>query len=297
MSTPDTRYIPAFSINTIITNKDDAYALANGTVNFYSDIDRTTPKEVFRLAGYPNYYFESLGYSLTLSSTGTFIDQDGNPTVPYFFPYASDGSEELYYITCYSEDDIFQFDREAVPYVSTTGDITTELEATNINQVANPQFVETLFGTSKIYTVSGTQTTPIAPGWDLITSGSGTVTVSQQASISATEPTSPPYALQLLSTGLSGTYKLRQRIYQSPKLFYNKYVASSFIVSVSSSSVILLRWEPSNGGSYDLNIDQVAATGTYTSLSDVTYFNQTASIDPGTTGYIDLVFYIPANGS
>lgn len=294
MSTPDTRYIPAFSINTIITNKDDAAALANGTVNFYSDVSRTTPKAVYRLAGYPNYYFESLGYSLTLSSIGTFVDQDGNPVVPYFFPYDASGNEELYYITCYSQNSIFQFDREAVPYLQSSGDVTTQTETTSINQVSNPQFVEKLFeGTNYTYSVTGSQTTPIAPGWDLITSGTGTVQVQQLSNIAATEPTSPPYAMQFLSTGLTGTYKLRQRIYQSPKLFYDKYVASSFIVSVSSTAVILLRFEPSSGGSYDLNIDQVAATGTYTTLSDVTLFNQSASTDPATTGYVDLVFYIP----
>lgn len=295
MSTPDPRYIPAFSINTIITNKDDAYALANGTVEFYSDTNRLQDKQVYRLAGYPNYYFEPLGSTLTLSSIGTFVDQDGDPVVPYFLPYNTAGEEERYYIKCYSEGGVFQFDREAVPYLPSSTDVERQTEFTSINQVSNPQFVEKLFqGTNYTYTVSGNQVTPIAPGWELVTTGSGTVQVQQLSNIAATEPTSPPFAIQLLSSGLASSYELRQRIYQSPKLFYQKYVSSSFVISVSVASDIFLRFEPSNGGSYTLNSDRVAATGGFVPQNNVTYFDQLASTDPGTTGYVDLVFDIPA---
>ena len=38
--------------------------------------------------------------------------------------------------------------------------------------------------TSHIYTVTGSQVTSVAPGWDLVTSGAGTVTVSRVANTS-----------------------------------------------------------------------------------------------------------------
>src|SRR6266404_4935761 len=96
----DTAYIPAFSINTLITNKDTGLPLSGGIVTFYEDDNRVALKDVWQITGdSPDYTFTRLSNPMVLSSIGSFVDDDGNPVVPYFLPYDQDGTEQLYYIT------------------------------------------------------------------------------------------------------------------------------------------------------------------------------------------------------
>ncbi len=118
MSNPiDTRYVPFYNLEQYFVDKDTGEPLSSGVVTFYVDTQRSTAKSVYMISGSsPNYTFTDIGNQLTLSSVGTFVDEDGNPIVVYGYPYDANGDPQLYYVTVYSSDDVFQLDVEATPY-------------------------------------------------------------------------------------------------------------------------------------------------------------------------------------
>ena len=201
-------YIPDFFIETLLIDKVSGEPLSGGIVTFYQDNQRTTLKPVYQITGtYPNYTFTELANPMVLSLVGDFVDSLGNPVVPYFYPYDASGVEERYYITVTNSALVAQFTREAIPYIPDSGSSSTNLTNAE-NTISNPQFTEVLFVDNgpHSYTVTGTNTvTPVAPNWDLITTGTGTVTVTREASISTVAPSNPIYALKIATTGITGT--------------------------------------------------------------------------------------------
>lgn len=296
----NTAYIPLFNLENIFLDKDSGEPLSGGIVTFYEDDQRTTLKPVYQITGTsPSYTFTQLQNPMILSSIGTFVTEDGDPVVPYAYPYASDGTEQLYYITVYSADEAgdpatLQLTREAVPYVpsSDSGGATE----TSDNAVSNPQFVEVLFEDEgpQVYTVSGSQTTPIAPGWDLITTESGTVTVTRIPTVASTSPSSPSYALTFLSTGFTEAYHLRQRFHHSPRLFANETVGAYLIASCASTTSISATFTPSSGDEYTL-IDGVTVVGGagYASVVGSASIDGTINTESAVTGYVDLIIELP----
>lgn len=294
----NTLYIPAFSIQELLNDKDTGLPLSGGVVTFYRDNQRISRKQVFQISGdSPNYTFTSLGSQLELSSTGEFVDTFGNPVVPYFYPYDSEGEIDLYYVTVYSQDAVFQLAREAVPYVKVESDEGEAVANTTSNQISNPQFVEVLFDTyatnTVTYDVAGSQVTPIAPGWDLVTTGTGTVTVTWIDSLSATTPSVPSYALQFSSAGLTTAYQIRQRFEHSPNLFYGEYVSSSFVALTPSVTSLVVSYVPSAGGNnVTLNEVDLTETGSYTTYSAITLINGPVNTDNSEVGYVDILLTI-----
>lgn len=293
----DTLYIPAFTLETVFLDKDTGEPLSGGEAEFFRDSQRATQKPVYQITGTePNYTFTQLPNPMILSSIGTFEDSLGNPVVPYFLPY--DGTDvDLYYVTVKSAGDVAQFTREAVPYVvpsSSSGSGAFD----SGNQIANPQFVEVLFSGNgpAIYNVSGSQVTPIAPGWDLVTSGTGAVTVTRLDNLSTTAPSNPPYALQFVSSGLTGTYQLRQRLENSPRLAANEFVGAYFVGSATgSSAAVTMRYVPSSGTAYALISASFPAGGPFVAAGPTnTAINGTINSTAATTGYVDIILEIQA---
>ncbi len=109
-------YIPLFTIEEVILDKDSGLPLSGGVVSFYRDSQRLSPKEIYKITGSsPDYSFISMGAVLTLGISGTFVDDNGDPFVPYAYPYDANGELDLYYVTVESEGGVPQFVREAVP--------------------------------------------------------------------------------------------------------------------------------------------------------------------------------------
>jgi len=110
------QYISFGDLELYFVDKDSGLPLSAGKINFYSDINRSTPKSVFSLSGSPpNYSYVDIGSQFILSGSGTFQDLDGNNIIPYGYPYDANGNVELYYITVFSSTDVPQFTREAQP--------------------------------------------------------------------------------------------------------------------------------------------------------------------------------------
>lgn len=294
-------YIPLFNIEEVILDKDTGLPLAAGVVSFYRDSQRLTPKPVFQIAGVsPNYTFVSVGSVLTLGLSGTFVDENGDPFVPYAYPYDAEGNLDLYYVTVVSEGGVDQFTREAVPYVDTSGVPPSERTSTE-NEVANPQFVEVnipLTGTTTV-SVTGTNTvTPVAPGWDIISTGTGTIALQVLQPTSASVPTNPPFALSIAaSSGLGASVTLRQQFLNSPSLFRGGFLSGSLTAAVLSggSSFITMTYAPSTGTSTEI-IPSTAITtdGAYHTISNNAAIPQQPN-DPAHTGLSSILITIPTS--
>jgi hypothetical protein len=93
--------------------------LANGSLTFFKDNDRTNPgglKPVYKLTGTPaDPVYVALPNPLPLTGIGTTSDGFGIDTKIYYNPFDDEGNPELYYIEVKDEDDVLQFTREGWP--------------------------------------------------------------------------------------------------------------------------------------------------------------------------------------
>jgi hypothetical protein len=145
------------SLQEYFVDKDTGAPLSGGVVTFYKDNDRTFPgglKTVYTLnqnGTYDNSSYVELPNPLTLSSVGTFVDDNGNDIIPYLFPYdgTPDDTEEnveLYFITVYSAEGDLQFSRSAWPNIVDGSEDVTVTNAYNF--IRNSTFYSWSNGTS-----------------------------------------------------------------------------------------------------------------------------------------------------
>ena len=100
-------------------NQNTGLPLSNGYLVFKRDSARNTFKPVYELNGSPgNYSYAALPNPLPLSGAGTPINASDVSTVIYYYPYDSLGNVDLYYIEAYSENDEFQWARQAWPNIT-----------------------------------------------------------------------------------------------------------------------------------------------------------------------------------
>ena len=314
MPSLDPRFIQVDqTLQSYFVDKDTGAPLSAGIVTFYEENNKTVLKPVYQLSVTPSnqYVYTILPNPMVLSSVGTFIDENRNDIIPYYFPYTPgyDGTVQppttldLYYVTVYSAEGDFQFSRDAVPNLSPAGMLNPAAEQTD-NLLTNPQFAIVNFNgvnTNAVINVTGTNTvTNLAPDWNLITTGAGTVTV-QQIAVAGNNllPTNPAYLLDITSSSLSAL-TLQQRLYHDTDLLYNGIAAGSFVIGSQDGAAhnIIMTYQPStaviaNPGYQLLNITTPSSGFMeYQSPAGVPIngpFNQDSSI----TGYTDVLITIP----
>lgn len=295
------RYIPAFSIEDVILDKDTGAPLSGGLVYFYQDNQRLILKPVYQLTGTePNYTVTQLPNPMTLSSIGTFVDSLGNPVIPYFLPFvANTDVPDYYFVRVTSSTGVPQFTRERVPYISSQLNPSSNA-VSYTNELSNPQFAQVLFDTSAAtftYTYSGAVLveTPIAPGWDLVVSGTGSVTVSQvRPTGTANTPTNPGTLLNIVSAGGITVLQLRQRLYGSPNLFSSENVSVTLLASTGGGSPVLnMFYKSSNGMASGLNIFSKTLTTSNTIYYSNAAIPVSASVNTYPGAYVDIYMDIP----
>ena len=176
----------------------------------------------------------------------------------------------------------------------------TAVSLASENQITNPQFSLVNFDPAEGLTIAATNPDPIpvAPGWDLIVTGTGTATINQvplNNSASTINPTNAPYALQLTLASWS-TAQLRQRFDQNGMQWANKIVSSSVTARIEGLpqeiSITLV----------DSNSTLLATILTSTEIDDV--FNEytgfgelgaTTNPDVPPAAYIDFLVTLPDN--
>lgn len=243
MALPSSAYVAFQGIQTYFSDKDQAIALSGGYVEFYSwAADQSTPKDVYIQTRHPDntYTFSSIGNTVTLNIAGAFSSPvDGTDVQVYGYVFEGDPdvdeptTPELYHVRVYSTDGVLQFTRDAVPANAFSSSSTGSTFVGTDNEISNPQFVEVNFEIPSVtISVTGDNTvTNIAPDWDIITSGTGMVTLSQVPINELPLEGNPPYALGITSTSLTaGTTTLRQRFQGSPRLLLNSIINGSILV-------------------------------------------------------------------
>lgn len=299
----DPRFIPAFSIEDVLLDKDTGAPLTAGLVYFEQDNQRGILKPVYQITGTsPNYTFIELPNPIVLSSIGTFEDSLSNPVIPYFFPYDANGDVELYYIRVTNSMDVPQFDREAQPYLPAQG--SDEILSVITNEISNPQFIEILFDNSTgSYTYNVNAVTDhvisIAPDWDIIVSApaAGTVVVGQlKPTGSLNLVTNPGTLLTLSSSGLT-KFQLKQRIHGIPNLWGSGYLAATFVAKTYSGTGVTLNmyYSQSNGTVIDQLIvaAQLPASGAYDTFPGSALIPASNSSQTYPSAYVDIYFDIP----
>lgn len=299
----DPRYIPAFSIEDVLLDKDTGAPLSGGLVYFEQDNQRGTLKPVYQITGTsPNYTYTQLPNPMVLSSIGTFEDLLLNPTIPYFFPYDGNDDPEYYYIRVTNSLGVPQFDRQAQPYLLTGND--SSVSSAYENEISNPQFAEVLFDTSTatyVYNFNAAvqEVVNIAPNWDIVVSSpaAGTVTVTQLKPVGSLNIlTNPGTLLTINSAGLS-RLRLRQRLYGSPNLWGSGYLAGSFVAKTygGTNATLTLYYSQSNGAVVDQPIVTaiLLANGLYAAHPGSVLIPPSTSTQNFPDAYIDIEFDIP----
>ena len=254
MSVPDSSLIYCVPIQTYFVDKDSGAPLAAGVVTFY-EANTSNPKNIYQQSNTPPYTFTVLNNPITLSGVGTFQDGSGNDINVYLYPYVGSPSDiiqgalQLYDITVYSADGVLQETRSAWP-PNVQASFGSNSLTNSENQITNSQFVDVFFQSPQTFSVSGTdKSTAIAPGWYVLTTGTGTFTVSQVAVASGTSTnlTGAPYELTISSSGLT-TLSIYYLFESSPLLLAGNYVSGfAEIASTGGSQLVSLIYQDSDG--------------------------------------------------
>ena len=310
----DPHYITDGPLEEYFVDKDSGLPLAGGTLTFFRDDSRITPKTVYQLTGSPpNYTYVALPNPITLSSVGTVQDAGGDNVVIYYYPWLPDGiTPDLYYVVCQDVNGVDQFTREAWPNPNEGGSSPSPGGSLPVqNQISNPQFsqilindVPTLTPSTTTFTVSGSNNTfEVAPDWTLDANCSGTDTVVVQrvnlyGQLEAV--TSPPFSLSV-TTGITITScQLRQRFNAnsglwtstaSESLFLSGGIVVKNLVNVATNVSIFYR--ASNGVNHNVPVQILSAT--VGPSSDYTYYTGGSIQVPlsddalaGENGFIDI---------
>ncbi len=309
MATPSPLYFAMQPLQQCIFDKDDGTALAAGIVSYFSDPAFSVPKNIYEQVNAPDgtYSYANIGSVVTLSSIGSFVDDNGQNFIPFAFPWSHDtpspdtanpGAFQPYYITVYSAGGVLQFTVTGWPANSFSEGGGSSGIISSQNILTNPQFAEVIFPAapdSTTLSVSGTQTIAIAPAWDLITSGTGSVILTQEALVQET-PSKAPYSLDIdLGSGVSAV--LRQRIQMSPRLLASSNLAAYFEAASTAaphpSIDLVLAYTPSGGTQATDLIDATVSTGTYMAFTAVIPLSGVINPNSPLTGYVDITLTIP----
>lgn len=250
MAITNADYFAMFPLQEYLVDKDTGGPLSGGIIYFWEDEANTVPKSVFiqdQSPG-PTYTYVDIGSQVTLSSVGT-TQYLGTDSIIFLLPFDANGDTQLYYISVYSATGTLQFTRNAWP-PNVPGGSSTSSFSQSENIVSNPQFARVLFdsvnGATINVTGSGTVTN-IAPDWDVITTGSGSITVSQIPVTDTGAPGLPAFALEITSSGLSGNIILSQTISMSPRLLENGFASGCFVAqALAAPFAVAMNYVPSD---------------------------------------------------
>ena len=105
------------------------------------------------------------------------------------------------------------------------------------NVLTNPQFAEVSFQTTTL--VSTLNVTNFAPGWQIVTTGTGSLTISQQtlAGTAAGFTSNASYYITIVNNGFTNV-SLQQTFNDNGALWTNEYVAMTMAINTSAPSAV-----------------------------------------------------------
>lgn len=307
----DPKYITDGPLEESFLDKDTGLPLAGGTITFYRDSSRITPKPVYQLTGSPpNYNYIPLPNPITLSSIGTVQNAGGDNVVIYYYPWEDDGvTPDLYYVVVRDSNGVEQFTREAWPNGAVDGGGGSSSSLPVQNQMSNPQFTQvlindipTLTPSTTTFTVSGSKLEfDFAPNWTFVINGTGDVVVERlELSGSLAVPTNAPYAISVsVGNGISTCY-LRQRFNKNSGLWTSTpgtplFISSGIVVRnlINVNTDIEMFYQASNG--LEATDPVQILSKTIPQLSFYTYYTDgspqipiSTDANSGEDGYVDI---------
>jgi hypothetical protein len=312
MAIPSPLYYACFPLQEYFVDKDTGFPLAAGQVFFYEDTNRSVLKNIYQQEQQPNgeYQFALLPNPLTLSSVGTFQDNSGNDIIPFLYPFtglpaAPTGILDLYFIEVYSSQGVLQFTREAWPPNSygtspassqseLSQNILTNTQFSSISYIPDPTTGSLTFNASPAAT-----SVEFAPGWEIVTTGTGTVVITQ-IPLNASIISEAPYAIEIASAGAGLTsVQLRQRIPESPRILYGNYVSGLFLISNQNlaSVAVQMSYVPSTGAQYVIAQGVTSNDASFIPILGVNdlsvILNGAVNTDAPPAGYVDIYIDFP----
>ncbi len=183
-------------------------------------------------------------------------------------------------------------------YVAGTGGSTPvdTVAFASSNQITNPQFA--LMSLENPVTISGTDPAPIeiAPGWTLLLTGTGTITITKVALDSSNiNPSNAPYALQLTANGWDSVI-LRQRFEQNGMLWADKIVSTTLTSRLQGSpQSIFADLIDSNGSVLGIVLPLTAINEDWNEYTGYADLGETTNPDTPPSAYVDYNLHLPSN--
>jgi len=166
------------------------------------------------------------------------------------------------------------------------------------NEITNPQFA--LFNLNSPAVIAGTDPAPIviAPGWELVVAGTGTVTINQVALNNTNiNPANSPYALRLtLADWTPDTVVLRQRFRQNGMLWANKIVSSAVSAFLTGApQFISATLVDSNGSVLGTVLPSSAVNESWAEYTGYAQLTDTTNPNVPPAAYVDYLLHLPSN--
>jgi hypothetical protein len=304
MAVTNANYYAMFPLQETIWAKDGTGPLAGGIIEFFSDPAFTVPKDVYEQSNQAPYSFVNIGPTLILSGIGSFVDNSGENFIPMLYPWSlpptnvdAPGDYQPYFIRVYSSGMILEFTvTQWPPNNWSINNTAASSSGITTNQITNPQFPEMSFtGTLVTALSANTITVPFAPGWFITASGTGNMTLLQNA-LSLQTPSEAPYSIDItLDAGVSAI--MYQRIYDSPRLFAGNFVSGYFEAASPANSNIFLTmtYKASDNLIAPILITSGTTSGTaYTEIKGSVLIPSTVASADAPPGYVDIQIAIPA---
>lgn len=303
----DPDFFIAPNVQENFVDKDTGAPLVNGTITYYKDDARTTPKDVFVLTGTPpNYTYTNIGNVVTLNNAGA-TSYMGADTRIYYFPYDDDGVLELYYLVVESATAVLQETREAWPNILGASSEGDNGDSAFSNYIPNGQF--NLHNDLPNGGSIAGQVTPIAYGNWTFEQPAGsdavdTVTFTRFASYVDNPESHPRYALRVVNSGGgSGDLFKDARVKfddvskfgSDDQKFTFKFSARVLSGSADLDLVLIKNYGTGGSSETETSIENFSLTGSFQSfVANFTFGdNATKTIGPNDDDFLQLAVRYP----
>ena len=288
-------YLLAASIDQTFTDTQ-GQPLVAGTVSFFIDTQRTTPKAVFKQTGAPGAYTyvrQDVNGVVTLDAGGKIED------ALYYYPYDADGNLELYYVIV--KDSVGQQieTREGWPFAHThsgPGPAPGEPDTTKLtkNIITNGQFSFNSVNPAE-QAATFNSATYVAAGWSLDSDAPEYPAISFDNIQSENLAGSPALAIRITSTKVDSTQKKHNlmqnlgavNIYEGKTLTFSMNAKNMAASGTVQTIVNLVRHYDSSDADDTIQIGEFDVTTTRSNYTkQITLPAITKSI--GDNSYLDL---------
>lgn len=180
-------------------------------------------------------------------------------------------------------------------YVPSQGEGVIDQLLSSDNMITNPQFADILFSSPLTITTAGTYR--IAPGWQIVTTGSGSTTITQGTNPGSSDITgNPAYFLEFDSSGWASVY-LTQTFNNNGAIFSGGSV-SSYLLARATSAIanISVTYAPSVGVATNILSNTQIAVGSFLPYSNSVNIPASTNSSTGTAAFVNFQITLPSTG-